>query len=88
MRAGKPAVPPMVAATLCDSPAYQLLASRIVTAAKYPPAQVQLWTGEHYRHERIRIAYLSSDFHAHATATLMAGVFDVYYISVLVSLGF
>ena len=28
------------------------------------------------RSDRIRIAYLSADFHSHATAYLMAGVFE------------
>ena len=78
MRAGKPVIPPMVSTALCQSPGDQLVASRILTDAKYPPAQVPLWKGERYRHERIRIAYLSSDFHAHATATLMAGVFEAH----------
>jgi protein O-GlcNAc transferase len=78
MRAGKPVIPPMVATALCDSPEDQLLASRILADTKYPPAQTPLWNGENYRHARIRIAYLSSDFHAHATATLTAGMFEAH----------
>jgi predicted O-linked N-acetylglucosamine transferase (SPINDLY family) len=35
-----------------------------------------MWHGEAYAHDRIRIAYLSADFHSHATAALMAGVFE------------
>jgi protein O-GlcNAc transferase len=31
-----------------------------------------------YRHEKIRVAYLSADFHAHATAYLMAGLFEAH----------
>jgi protein O-GlcNAc transferase len=38
----------------------------------FPP----LWHGEVYSHDRIRIAYLSADFHEHATAYLMAGLFE------------
>ena len=34
-----------------------------------------LWRGELYRHDKIRIAYLSSDFRDHAISFLMAGVF-------------
>jgi len=78
MRAGKPAIPPMVSTALSQDPEEQLQASRILTAAKYPPARQPLWRGVRSRHERIRIAYLSSDFHAHATATLMAGVFEAH----------
>src|SRR5262249_20105764 len=35
-----------------------------------------LWTGETWRHDKIRIAYLSADFKAHATAFLMAELFE------------
>ena len=36
-------------------------------------APVPLWRGEVYRHDKIRVAYLSADFRTHATALLMAG---------------
>jgi len=77
MRAGRPAVPPMVATAMCEEPEDQLLASRILTQTRFPLAP-PLWTGERYRHGRIRVAYLSADFQAHATATLMAGVFEAH----------
>jgi predicted O-linked N-acetylglucosamine transferase (SPINDLY family) len=35
-----------------------------------------VWRGERYTHDRIRIGYLSADFHQHATSQLMAGVFE------------
>jgi predicted O-linked N-acetylglucosamine transferase (SPINDLY family) len=37
-----------------------------------------LWNGESYSHDRIRIVYLSADFHDHATAFLSAGLFDLH----------
>ena len=40
------------------------------------PAQTPLWTGGSYSHSRIRVAYVSADFHDHATAFLMAGLFE------------
>jgi protein O-GlcNAc transferase len=78
MRAAKSVIPPMVATALMNAPEDQLLASRLLAAAKYPPSQTPLWQGENYDHKRIRIAYLSADFHAHATATLMAGLFEAH----------
>ena len=42
------------------------------TAPPRPP----LWQGEKYGHDRIRLAYLSADFHQHATAMLMAELFE------------
>jgi predicted O-linked N-acetylglucosamine transferase (SPINDLY family) len=35
-----------------------------------------LWRGERYDHDRIHVAYLSADFHQHATSQLMAGMFE------------
>jgi len=45
-------------------------------ADKFPPAAQTLWQGEHYAHKRIRIGYFSADFHNHATAHLMAELFE------------
>ena len=53
----------------------QKYASHFV-ADMYPPAHRTLWNGEHYVHERIRIGYFSADFHNHATAYLMAELFE------------
>jgi protein O-GlcNAc transferase len=44
-------------------------------AANIAPA-VALWSGESYRHERLRIAYLSADFRQHAVSYAMAGVWE------------
>jgi predicted O-linked N-acetylglucosamine transferase (SPINDLY family) len=35
-----------------------------------------LWAGETWRHDKVRIAYLSADFHQHAMAYLMAELFE------------
>jgi predicted O-linked N-acetylglucosamine transferase (SPINDLY family) len=78
MRAGRPAIPPMLVTALMDAPEEQLSALRLLAAAKYPLHMPPLWPGERYNHKRIRVAYLSADFHAHATATLMAGVFEAH----------
>jgi protein O-GlcNAc transferase len=40
------------------------------------PPEPPLWTGALPPHDRIRVAYLSADFHNHATAHLMAGLFE------------
>lgn len=40
-----------------------------------PPA---LWRGERWRNPRIRVAYLSADFHNHATSHLMAELFELH----------
>ncbi len=40
------------------------------------PAQPAIGGGKPYRHDRIRLAYLSADFHTHPTAQLMAELFE------------
>ena len=75
LRTGQRAVPPVLSVALLDSAADQLIAAQIVARDRFPPAR-PVWRGEIYRHERIRLAYVSADFHAHATAVLMAGVFE------------
>jgi len=43
---------------------------------RLPVSPQPLWQGIRHRHEKIRLAYLSSDFHAHATAFLIAGLLE------------
>jgi predicted O-linked N-acetylglucosamine transferase (SPINDLY family) len=75
LAAGKRAVPPVLSAALLNSASLQRRAAEILAAEKFPPAPA-LWRREAYAHKRLRIAYLSADFHAHATATLTAGLFE------------
>lgn len=50
--------------------------ARILMSDRFKPSSEPLWRGERYRHDRIRVAYLSADFGAHAVATQIAGVFE------------
>ena len=43
---------------------------------KCSPIPMPLWRGERYSHERIRVAYVSADFHQHPVAVLTAGLFE------------
>lgn len=71
IEAGKLGVMPFTLLGYSGDMALQLkCTTNLVTAA--PP----LWTGEVRQHDRLRIAYLSADFHNHATAHLMAGLFE------------
>jgi protein O-GlcNAc transferase len=76
IRRGKPIATPIALFAVSDSPADHALSSRIIMADKHPGSANPLWRGEIYRHQRIRVAYISADFNAHAVATLMAGVFE------------
>ena len=75
VRAEKKADIPFAFLAVSDSVSDQFQCARTYAANRYPAA-VPLWTGERYRHDRIRVAYLSADFHNHATAYLMAGLFE------------
>jgi protein O-GlcNAc transferase len=77
LRAGQRVFPPVLSLALLDSAADQLAAAQIVSRDKFPPVR-PLWRGEVYRHDRVRVAYVSADLHAHATAVLMAGVFELH----------
>jgi protein O-GlcNAc transferase len=56
------------------SPQDQLKSAQIaVKCDALPPA---LWNGERYAHDRIRLAYASSDFSEHPVASLTAGMFE------------
>lgn len=57
------------------SASQQLYCARQYARQEYPAKPAPLWQGEIYRHERIRIAYLSADYYNHATAYLMAELF-------------
>jgi protein O-GlcNAc transferase len=76
--AGNPAITPHGSTLILNSAAEQLASAQRWVADRCPETSAPLWRGESYRHEKIRIAYLSSDFYAHATAFLMAGVFETH----------
>jgi predicted O-linked N-acetylglucosamine transferase (SPINDLY family) len=75
IRAEKSPVPPIVLTALGSSADDQLRCARIL-ARKQFAARAPLWRGEPYKHTRIRLAYVSADFHSHATATLATGFFE------------
>jgi predicted O-linked N-acetylglucosamine transferase (SPINDLY family) len=76
--AGEPASTPGCLLSFSDSPEAQHRCAQIHVADLYPPAARPLWEGEIYKHDRIRVAYLSADFHNHVTAHLAARLFEVH----------
>ncbi len=73
----KSIVEPLTVLGLSGDPALQLECARRYVAAKVPAAE-SLWKGPVRRHERLRIAYLSSDFRRHAVALLIAELFELH----------
>jgi predicted O-linked N-acetylglucosamine transferase (SPINDLY family) len=76
VRAGKRCAAPFVFLAITDSAEDQLRCSRTWVHDKCPPSKTPLWQGERYRHERIRLAYLSADLHEHPLGFLTAGLFE------------
>ncbi|HYK78678.1 MAG TPA: tetratricopeptide repeat protein, partial [Micropepsaceae bacterium] len=75
-RRGASVIHPFGHLAISASPEEQLQSARIFARNLHAESPAPLWRGERYRHDKIRIAYLSADFYAHATAFLMAGVFE------------
>jgi protein O-GlcNAc transferase len=75
---GAPASVPFNVVVISPSPADQRRCAELYVKDRYPPAPEPLWRGERYAHDRIRIAYVSADFHNHATAYLAAGQFEAH----------
>jgi protein O-GlcNAc transferase len=79
LQSGKASVTPFTLVGFCDEPALHLQAARNFIADRIPMRPAPLWTGETYRHhDRIRLAYVSADLQSHATAFLMAELFELH----------
>lgn len=77
VRAGKRVAVPFSFLAMASSAADQLLCTRAYMADEhFRPAP--LWNGEKYQHDKIRIGYLSGDFHNHPVAFLIAELFEIH----------
>jgi protein O-GlcNAc transferase len=72
----KAIVNPFTLIRLSDNPSLHLQCARAFIADKICAKPAALWDGERWSHERIRVAYLSADFHRHATAYLIAELIE------------
>ena len=77
LQAGRAVVAPHATTLIVDDPQDQLRAAETWVAERCSEMPA-LWRGERYRHDRIRMAYLSADYHSHATAYLAAGLFEAH----------
>ncbi|WP_411881336.1 tetratricopeptide repeat protein [Polaromonas sp. YR568] len=75
---GEKAIEPFTFLAATQSAAALLQCARTHAAEACPPSDKPLWGGQRYTHDRIRVAYLSADFHDHATAYLMAELFELH----------
>ncbi|WP_290661810.1 tetratricopeptide repeat protein [Aquabacterium sp.] len=72
-----------------DSRDHQISAQ--IFATRFPESKKPLWTGERYRHKKIRLAYVSPDLREHPVGHLMCGIFEHHdksrFETVAISLG-
>jgi len=91
VRDGKEIVAPFTFLNVCDSPELHVKCARIFADDQIPRDYRLPWSGARHEHDRIRIAYVSADYHQHATAMLMAGMFEVHdrkkFETIAISLG-
>lgn len=75
---GRRLAPPFDLLLVSDDPRVHQQSARVFMASIEPSPAQPLWTGERYKHQRIRVAYLSADFRDHATAYLAARLFELH----------
>jgi protein O-GlcNAc transferase len=91
LREGKRTCKSLGLMALSDSAADHQQCARIFSAHHLPESPPPLWQGERYRHDRIRVAYMSPDLREHPVGHLMAGIFEHHdhhrFETIAVSLG-
>jgi predicted O-linked N-acetylglucosamine transferase (SPINDLY family) len=74
-----------------DDAQVHLASARTFASHFCPKKPHSLWNGERYRHEKIRIAYVSPDLREHPVGHLIAGVFERHdksrFETIAISLG-
>jgi len=74
--AGKPSAKSLGVMSITDSAAVHHQCAETFANHRYPVRHAPLWTGQRYKHDRIRIAYVSPDLREHPVGHLMAGIFE------------
>ena len=91
VHAGNRGAEPFMFLAISDSSQDQLRCARTWVRDQCPPSASTVWTGGQYRHDRIRLAYVSSDFRSHPLGHLMAALFEQHdrarFETIAVSLG-
>ena len=72
----KSIVSPFVLLGYSGDPALQLQCARNLIENIIPSPPPPFWSGQTWRNDKLRVAYLSADFRSHPGASLMAGLFE------------
>lgn len=77
LKAGHTLISPVHSRALFDSEAEHLARAKL-RAMTDPPSAKPLWRGESYDHDKIRIAYISTDFRDHVVADAIIGCLELH----------
>ncbi len=90
VQAGRPTCKSLGYMAISDSAADHQTCARTF-AKRFLPSSEPLWTGERYRHKKIRLAYVSPDLREHPVGHLMAAIFEKHdknrFETIAISLG-
>ena len=76
VRAGSEVCYPFVSLAITDDPDVQLACATTYSDANHPAAKAPLWTSGRRPHDRLRLAYLSANYHDHPAARLFIELFE------------
>jgi len=78
VRAGKANCSPFVLLSLTDSPDDHLRCAQTWVAANHPITAKSVWQDKVYKHDKIRLGYVSTDLRKHPIAYLTAELFELH----------
>jgi len=78
VRSGSHKVEPFSLLPIPSSARDQLKCARQFVRDKIPAGPKMPWHGRRYAHDKIRVGYVSSDFHSHPTSHLIAGMLEAH----------
>ncbi|MFA6310348.1 MAG: tetratricopeptide repeat protein [Sterolibacterium sp.] len=91
VRAGRRACKSLALMAFSDSASDHLQAARTFASHFCPKRAISFWQGERYRHDRIRLAYVSPDLREHPVGHAIAGVMEHHdknrFETIAISLG-
>ena len=91
LRAGRKTSKSLAVMAISDFAGDHFQAARMFAEHLYPAAPEPMWRGEAYRHDRVRLAYISPDLREHPVGHLMVGVIERHdktrFETIAISLG-
>ena len=78
IREGKSVTEPFTLIAVSQEPGEQRLCATRFYEDRLRTGRVSLWRGERYRHEKVRVAYLSADFREHAVAYCIEHLIELH----------